>query len=94
MSPGCVSAPDLLRQPRRLADLAEIARRLGCFRAGQQIGIDERAGTGTVDIRQQSAAGIGCDLGDRFGARAEAESMQRERRLCLGIKRHVDQAPC
>jgi len=43
------------------------------------------SGARTVEVGQQGAAWIGRDPADRVGARAETESMQRQRRFRLGI---------
>ena len=55
---------------------------------GHQLGIDDLADAGLVEFGKQRAARIGRDRGDRAGARAEAEAMQRQRGRTFRIERH------
>ena len=57
--------------------------------ARQQVGIGNAAGAGAVQFGEQSAARIGGNCGDRSGARTDAEPVQGERSLGLGIKGHA-----
>src|SRR5262249_9464136 len=59
---------------------------------GQQGRVDDLADARLVELGQKRAARVGCDRGDRArhgsGPRAEAEAMQRQRRLVFRIRRH------
>ena len=48
-----------------------------------------RPASGAIELGDQRAARIGRDCRDRAGARSESEPMQRQRRLCFGIKCHM-----
>ena len=57
--------------------------------ARQQVGVGNTASAGAVQIGEQSAARVGGNGGDRSGARADAEPVQGERSVGLGIAGHA-----
>ena len=89
---GALLLGHLLGDLGGLPRFAEIERRHGGLGGGQQGRVDDLADARLVELGQKRAARVGCDRGDRArhgsGPRAEAEAMQRQRRLVFRIRRH------
>jgi hypothetical protein len=56
--------------------------------AREQIGVSDAAGARPIEFGKKRTARVGRDRGDRPEPRTEAETMQRQRRLGLGVARH------
>ena len=77
-----------LRDLLRLPFGAEVEGKACGLAGAQQVRCLDSAGVGPVELGEKRAARIGCDRGDRAGARPKAEAVQRQRGRGVSVECH------